>query len=133
MSVLAVAIAGLGLAGAQVALTFYLVRWARGGEKKLRDGLRGSQKLKDRIAELDRAVEERDRALDNKVQEAARVAAALEVAEEQRNDAIELVQQLAEKDPEVLTVAMRAQLDRLWALSTKEVPDVPSPAPSEDS
>ena len=77
MSVLAVAIAGLGLAGAQVALTFYLVRWARGGEKKLRDGLRGSQKLKDRIAELDRAVEERDRALDNKVQEAARVAAPL--------------------------------------------------------
>ena len=53
MSVLAVAIAGLGLAGAQVALTFYLVRWARGGEKKLRDGLRGSQKLKDRIAELE--------------------------------------------------------------------------------
>jgi hypothetical protein len=120
VSLVAVAIGGFGVIALQIAFSWWLVKWGRKDEEELRV-------KQSRIDELDRAVEDRDIALAGAQSALAREKSALSAAEEQRANAIKLVEKMAADNPRAVTDAIREQLARLQALSrVSEVPAAPA-------
>lgn len=119
----AAALGAIGLVALLVGFGWWLVAWGRKDEGELRS-------RESRIDELERAVEDRDRAIAHWEQASVRDKAALAATEEQRASAIKLVEELAAKSPAVVSHAIRDQLARLRALS--QVPKVP-PSPAGEA
>lgn len=118
-----VALAGLGVAGLEASVLFYLTRKLVAAEARTRERLEEALRLKLRVDELSRAVDDRDRALadleaDRKGEEAAR-----RVTEKQRDD---LIQKLASiGDPGGVAAAVRNELRLLASLSRSASPPAP--------
>lgn len=107
----AIALSALGIVGALVGLTFYLVRR---GDKRTDKVLSLTERLADRqvkVADLRRAVETRDNALEAAKESGDRLKRTLRVVEKQRDNAInELV---IVGDPDGVAAGINAELSAL--------------------
>ena len=115
-------IAALGVIGALVALVWWLVRWARTAGAKEPEALRVLRKADARIAGLQRSVQDRDVALDRVQKDARRMTRALKVVERQRDEAVENLVDVGDRDG--IAAGIRRELQRLRDFS-EEMSELP--------
>ena len=127
----AVAISALVLVAAMVALSFWAVRGARASSGELAAERVTSAALRQRVDELDRHVQDRDRANQTLTDELARERAARAAVATQRDEAIALVHNLAQRNPGAIAAAVRDGLRRLQELARADVPAAPASAPAD--
>lgn len=134
VSVIVISLSALGVITLLVALVFWLARWIREALKDLVGSFDIRENLARRARDLDAAVVSRDRVLVAKEAEVVGLTGELVTTRRQRDDAIKLTATLAKDNPTAVSAAMRAQLERLRAISPEvpDVPPVPAPAASED-
>jgi C4-dicarboxylate-specific signal transduction histidine kinase len=130
VTVLVAALGGLGLSGALVAFCWWLAKWAKSSAAQrdaLADRKRQIEILND---DLVNAVEARNTVIDDLKAQIERETKARKSVEKSLE---EMQDELAKSGnmPAVAT-GIRAQLERLRALSEKEVPSVPAAASGED-
>lgn len=124
--VLGAVVAGLGVIGAQVALLWWTVRWARSESKGVASAIAAQNRIRETLQKqidgLAEAVKDRDHALDELRDHAARAGRRLDEVRAQRDQALELARQTAGDHPELVADSIRADLERLRALADEEMP-----------
>ncbi len=123
----------LAIAGALAAFAWWLARWARNSTSSEVEGLRELRKGDARIAGLERAVQDRDRALKTVQDNAARARRTLKTVERQRDEAVENLVALGDSDG--IAAGIRGELERLRTLSEElsGVPPAAAAAAPDDS
>ncbi len=108
---LAVALTALGIIGAQVALTFYLVRRGDTRADKVQSLTEKSADRQVKVADLRRAVDSRDQALEAAKETTERLKRTLAVVERQRDNAMEELVNL--DDPAGVAAGINIELSTL--------------------
>ncbi len=125
-------IAALAIIAALVALVWWLARWVRVASAKEPDALRVLRKADARIAGLQRSVQDRDVALDRAQSDTRRATRALTVTERQRDEAVENLVAVGDRDG--IAAGIRRDIERLRDFSEplSELPGTDASAPSAD-
>ena len=109
MSLVAVALAGFGVAGGAIALLAYLARWLKSTQKALESRRQALSDSNTHARELEHALEDRDQVIFRLEDQIARLERALDVARGHVDDLVEM----CHTEPEAVAAGIRAELSKL--------------------